>query len=267
MLNRENFKNGSILFLFMLMIGCSSSVKNLENETLLPEIDVVQVKEDSEEALKLAQEAKIDVQMVNTKIAEVDNNLVLLGEKVAAVSTAKIEELENRLSLLTEAFKELYQKVAAIEVLPQIKISKPKSTKPALFSPTEAGTIITSSEYDIYQNALRLFDRRSYNEAKKLFTDLLKKYPKGSYADKSQYWIGETYYAQSDYAQAIKAFNLVHKYKNSSKSDDAQLKIALSYLRLGKNDLAIDEFKRLINRYPASEFVPRAEKYLSEIKS
>jgi tol-pal system protein YbgF len=266
MLKRVNFTNGVVVAIFLMMIGCASSVQNLEDETLLPEIDVVQVKEDSEEALKLAQEAKIDVQMVNTKIAEVDNNLVLLGEKVSAVSSAKIEELENRLSLLTEAFKELYEKVAAIEVLPQIKVKKPTRIKPAVFSPTEAGTILTSSEYDLYQNALRLFDRRSYVESKKLFADLIKKYPKSNYADKSQYWIGEISYAKSDYAQAIKAFNLVHKYKNSSKADDAQLKLALSYLRLGKNDLAIDEFKRLINRYPASEFVPSAQKYLSEIK-
>lgn len=250
----------------VVTVGCASSVSNLEEETLLPEIDVVQVKEYSEEALKLAQEAKIDVQMVNTKLSEVDNRLVVLNEEVSSVSLAKIEELENRLALLIEAFKELHEKVAAIEILPQIKIAKPKSTKPAVFSPTDAGTLITSSEYDIYQNALRVFDKRSYVEARKLFTDVIKKYPSGNYADKAQYWIGECYYHVDDYAQAISAFNLVHKYKNSSKSDDAQLKLGLSYLRMGKNDLALDEFKRLINRYPASEYVPRAKKYISEIK-
>jgi hypothetical protein len=42
-----------------LLIGCASSLNQAENETLLPEIDVVQVKEYSEEALKLAQEVKM----------------------------------------------------------------------------------------------------------------------------------------------------------------------------------------------------------------
>lgn len=266
MVRRDLIKHLVAVAALVMSVGCASSVSNLEEETLLPEIDVVQVKEYSEEALKLAQEAKIDVQMVNTKLSEVDNRLVVLNEEVSSVSLAKIEELENRLSLIIEAFKELHEKVAAIEILPQIRIAKPKSKQPAVFSPTDAGTLITSSEYDLYQNALRVLDKRSHDEARRLFSDVLKKYPSGDYADKAQYWIGECYYAIADYAQAINAFNLVHKYKNSSKSDDAQFKLGISYLRMGKNDFAIDEFKRLINRYPASEYVPRAKKYISEIK-
>jgi tol-pal system protein YbgF len=252
-----------------ILAGCASTVTQLESETLLPEIDVVQVKEYSEEALKLAQEAKIDIQMVNTKLSDVDNKLVVLSEEVASVSLAKIEELENRISLLIEAFKDLHEKMAAIEILPQIRIVKPKNKKsklPAVFSPSAPGTMITSSEYDQYQLALRTFDKRTYDKAGILFADLINKYPDGEYTDKAQYWIGECFYAKADYANAIVSFNKVLKYKNTSKADDAQLKLGLSYLRMGKSDLAIDEFKRLINRYPGSEYISRAEKYLSEVQ-
>jgi len=109
-----------------LLVGCGSSLKKMEGETLLPEIDVVQVKEYSEEALKLAQEAKIDVQMINTKISDIDNKLMVLTEEVSSVSLAKIEELENRLSLLIEAFKDLHEQMASIEVLPQVRVGKKK---------------------------------------------------------------------------------------------------------------------------------------------
>lgn len=246
-----------------LLVDCGSSLKKMEGETLLPEIDVVQVKEYSEEALKLAQEAKIDVQMINTKISDIDNKLMVLTEEVSSVSLAKIEELENRLSLLIEAFKDLHEQMASIEVLPQVRVGKKKS---ATFSPSDAATLVTSSEYDHYQNALRTFDKRAYDKANEMFADLLKKYPEGEYRDKAQYWIGECFYAKGDYANAIAAFNKVLKYTKSSKADDAQLKLGLSYLRMGKNDMAADEFKRLINRYPGSEYVPRAEKYLADIK-
>lgn len=249
-----------------LLAGCAQSLNQLENETILPEIDVVQVKEYSEEALKLAQEAKIDVQMINTKIADIDNRLVVLSEEVSSVSLAKIEELENRLSLLIEAFKDLHEQMAAIEILPQIRIVKPKKRKPAVFSPSQAGTIITSSEYDHYQTALRTFDKRSYNKTLELLHQILKQFPMGEYSDKAQYWIAECYYAKADYANAVASFNKVFNYKKTSKADDAQLKLALSYLRMGKISMAADEFKRLINRYPSSEYVPRAEKYLTEIK-
>jgi tol-pal system protein YbgF len=254
----------SVLFLVLVHIGCGPSIKQLENETLLPEIDVVQVKEYSEEALKLAQEAKIDVQMVNTKLTDIDQRLVVLSEEVSSVSLAKIEELENRLSLLIEAFKDLHEQMAAIEVLPQIRVSKKKGS--ASFSPSDAASMMTSTEYEHYQTALRLYDARSYDKAIEQFKDLLEKYPDGEYRDKAQYWVAECHYAKGDYANAIASFNKVLEYKQTSKADDAQLKLGLSYLRMGKNDVAADEFKRLINRYPASEYVPRAEKYLSEIK-
>ncbi len=263
MIEKEHLKMLLVNVIAVVLGGCSSSLNQLENETLLPEIDVVQVKEYSEEALKLAQEAKIDVQMINTKLADIDQRLVVLSEEVSSVSLAKIEELENRLSLLIEAFKDLHEQMAAIEVLPQIRVGKKKKT--AVFSPSEAGALVTSSEYDHYQSALRTYDKHTYDKAREMFVDLLKKYPKGEYRDKAQYWIGECYYAKGDYANAIASFNKVFEYKRSSKADDAQLKLGLSYLRMGKNGMAADEFKRLINRYPGSEYVPRAEKYLSEI--
>ena len=39
-----------------------SAMKQAEEKALLPEIDIVQLKENSDEALKLAQEAKLEVQ-------------------------------------------------------------------------------------------------------------------------------------------------------------------------------------------------------------
>ncbi len=262
---RDCFKVMIAVITAGLLIGCGSSLNQLESETLLPEIDVVQVKEYSEEALKLAQEAKIDVQMMTTKLTDIDHRLIVLSEEVSSVSLAKIEELENRLSLLIEAFKDLHEQMAAIEILPQIRVGKRKS-KSAVFSPSDAATLVTSSEYDHYQNALRTFDKRTYAKSLEMFNDLIKKFPEGEYKDKAQYWIGECYYAKGDYPNAVAAFNKVFDYKKTSKADDAQLKLGLSYLRMGKNGMAGDEFKRLINRYPGSEYVPRAEKYLAEIK-
>ncbi len=253
-----------LIIIGALCFGCAPSLDQLENENLLPEIDVVQVKEYSEEALKLAQESKMDVQMLNTKVTDLDNRIVVLSEEVASVSLAKIEDLENRLSLLIEAFKDLNEQILTMEVLPQVRLKK--RDKSALFSPSDAAKLLTSSEYNIYQEALGTFDKRAYTKAREMFSEVLNKFPDGDYNDKAQYWIGECYYAQADYAKAIAAFNKVLKYKQTSKADDAQLKLGLSYLKTGENAMAVDEFKRLINRYPGSEYVPRAEKYLKEIR-
>ncbi len=248
-----------------LAAGCASSVKQIEDHALLPEIDIVQLKENSDEALKLAQEAKLDVQVVNTKLAEIDNRLVVLSEEVSSVSLAKIEEIENRLSLLIEAYKDLQQQIAAILVMPNVK-SKGTGGGPApTFSPSSAAAIVTSSEYEAYQNALRAFNNRSYDKALKLFSELLEKYPGGNYASNAQYWIGESHYASGKFPDAIAAFDKVLSYSNSPKADDAQLKIGLCYLKMGKKTHATEAFNLLINRFPASEYVPRAKKYLAEL--
>ena len=52
----------------LLLHHCAKNVPPPEGSALLPEIDVIQVKENSDEALKLAQEAKLDVEALNSKV-------------------------------------------------------------------------------------------------------------------------------------------------------------------------------------------------------
>jgi tol-pal system protein YbgF len=248
-----------------LLAGCAGSLKDQNSSTLLPEIDVVQVKENSDEALKLAQEAKLSIDAINTKLVELDNKMILLSEEVSSVSLAKIEEIENRLTLLIEAYKDLNAQVQSMEVLPQVKAKGTGSA--ATFTPSTASDILkTSSEYESYNNALKAFNARNYELALSNFSETIKKYPAGTYSDNCQYWVGECQYASGDYAAAINSFKKVFSYANSSKADDAQLKVGLSYLKLGQYGAAKTELKTLIDRYPASEYVERAKKYLAEIK-
>lgn len=252
-------------FAIALLGGCAGSVQQIHNEALLPEIDVIQVKENSDEALKLAQEAKLEVNVLSTKITEIDNKIILLSEEISSVSAAKIEELENRLALLVEAYKDLHAQIKAIEAMPLRGSQKAKKSPAPTFSPASAISLVNSPEYDLYQQALQIFNKRQYEEAAALFNDLLKHYPGGKYAANAYYWIGECYYAISDFASAISAFKKVLTFKNSQKGDDAQNKIALSFLKMGQSVEAKTEFKKLVERYPASEFVPRAKQYLKEI--
>jgi tol-pal system protein YbgF len=258
-----------ILLLTSLFLGCAGTPKHKpSSETLLPEIDVVQVKENSEEALKIAQETKLDVDVLNNKATELDNKLIALTEDVSSVSVAKIEEIENRLTLLVEAFKDLQAQVTALQNAPvqrSAKSSGPQAS--ATFSPASASKALSrSTEYDTYQNALRVFNARNYDQALKAFSDIIKQYPQGSYVDNCYYWNGECSYALRDYANAIASFKKVFDYKNSSKADAAQLKIGMSYMKMGQTALAKTELKTLIDRYPASAYVSRAQKYLSEMK-
>jgi tol-pal system protein YbgF len=264
-------KNAITVTVAIFLVGCAGSVKHLENEALLPEIDVIQVKENSDEALKLAQEAKLNVEVVSNKITELDNKQIALSEEISLISAAKIEELENRLSYLVEAFKDLQAQIKVLEASVSVLGSRPPPAKPKsptdpTFAPSSAAELVTTPEYDVYQTALRTFNNRQYDQAIKMFGDLVSQYPDGKYADNAYYWKGECYYALADFASAIVAFKKVGDFKNSAKADDAQLKIGLSFLKMGQQGPAVEELKKLIDRYPGSEYVPRAKKYLEEIK-
>lgn len=117
-----------------------------------------------------------------------------------------------------------------------------------------------------YQQALQTYQSRKYREAITLFESLLAAQPNHKLADNCQYWIGECRYALGEYEQAIADFQKVFGLGDGNKSDAAQLKLGLCYLRLGDKLRAKEEFQRLLVEYPKSEFAPRAQSYLDKLQ-
>ena len=267
----------------MLATGCAKTLPPPEGNALLPEIDVVQVKENSDEALRLAQEAKLDVEALNSKVAELGNQIAALSDDIANISVAKIEEMENRVSLLSEEVKGLQKMLEGVELKKKAPPPKPLAT----FQPGEArdstaksplpakGTKIDNTkvslaiggDHDAYQNALRIFNNRNYNDAIRDFKVLLDADPKGTYADNCTYWIGECFYMMGDFAQSISWYKKVADYTDTEKADDAQYKIAKSFARLGENGQAVAEYEKLLSLYPSGEYTARAKEELQKLKS
>ncbi|MCG8608533.1 tetratricopeptide repeat protein [bacterium] len=127
----------------------------------------------------------------------------------------------------------------------------------------------TTSTFDFklkYDQALRQYNARSYNEAIAIFSELLMADSEHSLSDNCQYWIGESYYGLQNYNQAISEFEKVFLFPNSNKVDDAQLKLGLCYMRLGDRVQAHAEFDRLLANYPNSEYKAAAQKYLGKLQ-
>ncbi len=264
-----------IIGLLLLVVGCARTVPPPEGSALLPEIDVVQVKENSDEALRLAQEAKVDVEALNSKVTVLSNNVEALTEEMANISAAKIEELENRLAILWEEVKDikkLLENVVIQKKPKKMKIFKPSSAKRGKKLSVKAKKIdntkgsIKGANHSAYQTALTTFNSRSYSKSIKQFKKLLASDKNGIYADNCCYWIGECYYMINDYAQAIGWYNKVFNYTDTEKADDAQFKVAKSYFKLGETKQSVKEYKKLLSLYPSSEYVKRAKTDLQKIK-
>ena len=65
-----------------------------------------------------------------------------------------------------------------------------------------------------------------------------------------QYWLGEVFYAQKDFSQAVIEFGEgLKKYPDSIKGPDNMLKLGLSFSNLGKKDDACNVLYELEIKY------------------
>ena len=90
------------------------------------------------------------------------------------------------------------------------------------------------------------------------------RYPAHEYADSAQFWIGESYFSQGVYEQAIVEFNrVINAYPQGKRAPDALLMIGDSYKKLGQPDRAKAAYNRLIAQHPASEAAYMAKKRIN----
>jgi tol-pal system protein YbgF len=117
-----------------------------------------------------------------------------------------------------------------------------------------------------YQEALQAYRSQRFSEAIQKFEALLTENGKNSLADNCQYWIGEAYYDQGNFNQAIVSFQKVFSFPNSNKDDSAQLKLGLCYVKLNDRPKAREEFQKLINNYPSSEYLGIARQFIAQFE-
>jgi tol-pal system protein YbgF len=196
--------------------------------------------EESADALRLAQESRLELQ----------------------TQSARLKELEGQVRDLTEILswtaEQIQSQTRQIDSLRQ-GAGAPAASSFAPVNAAPAPQRISSDEASQYRLALDQYFGRNYAAALKAFTELQAQYPKGAYADNAEYWIGESRFAQGDFAGALAAFRKVFTFAGTEKADDAQLKIGYCHLRLNDRKKAEEEFRKLVSLYPSSEYVDRAQ--------
>src|SRR5207245_1999698 len=102
--------------------------------------------------------------------------------------------------------------------------------------PPRPDTLRPDGAEEAYNAALALFRAREHGQAVLDLLDFIAKYPRHLLAPNAQYWIGEAYYVQRDYRQALVEFQrVIDMAPASPKAADALLKMGLSYTNLREN--------------------------------
>jgi tol-pal system protein YbgF len=193
-----------------------------------------------------------------------------IGAAAAAASTTKPDKTASQ-EEVDKLKRQLAQKDAQISDLKQqvknqnIQISQLESQRSTPMT-VSAGAVgdVPPGEYQMrYQEGLDLFHARNYKQAVEVFESLIASDATNSLSDNAQYWIGECHYALGQYKKAIIDFEKVFTFPKSNKNPDAQFKLGLCYTRLGDSAKAREEFQRLVDVYPESDYVSRAQDKLA----
>jgi tol-pal system protein YbgF len=114
-----------------------------------------------------------------------------------------------------------------------------------------------------YMKAYGLFSANNYPAAAESFNSFIANYPESEYAANARYWLGECYFNDKRYKEAIDAFTKALDMKPSAgRSADALLKIGQAWHGLNEPAKGTAVLKSLIDKYPGSDAAQQAKKQL-----
>ncbi len=189
-----------------------------------------------------------------------------LRNEIQAVR-GKLEETEFRLKQQTRAFEEYKQQTEA--QLDRITGSAgsaygvssppyggnepvPESEVPG--NTPQGGTAGASlSAEELYTQGKTAFDKGDYNRSHNMFRMLVNQYPNAAYADNAQFWLGEIYYRQRQYENAILEYQtVIEKYPQGNKVRASLLKQGFSFANMGDGANARLILQELVDKHPGS---------------
>jgi tol-pal system protein YbgF len=210
-----------------------------------------------------------------TNFIGADTGKVVEAPKPAVVAPAQLAQYEKQIEDLRTENTDLKQKNVKLEqenrgINARISDAEAKyaaeklradrveeSAKNTAQAPkAEEEKPVSTSAYDV---ALKAFNSRKYDAAAKGFKAIVADGSNADLTSRAKYWLGETYYAQKKYNEALPLFQESLKLKNSAKKADAQFMIAQTYDRLGNKVKAKAAYEKVVKDYPMSKNVKRAK--------
>ncbi len=125
----------------------------------------------------------------------------------------------------------------------------------------------TDLEKDKYRKAFARMKAAQYEAATSAFEQFLSAYPQSELASNAAYWAGEGHLIKKQNQVALDSFMIViERYPNSPKVADAQLRAADSLANLNRIEDAKKMYQNVINGRPSSRAAQMASKRLNGLK-
>jgi len=173
--------------------------------------------------------ARVDMQLLTGKV----DDLRIQAQRPADDLALLKEDTGKRLALLEDRLTKLEQGLAD---------QQKKAAEPP---PTPEG---------MYQQGLDAMKSGDTAKAREIFSKFLDQHPKHKLAANAHYWMGESYYSEKNFEQAILEFQEVIKnFPEKDKVPAAMLKQGMAFKEIGDNKSSLYIFKKLTEEFPKSE--------------
>jgi len=187
---------------------------------------------------------RIDVQVLAGKV----DDLGLVAKKPFDDIALLKEDASKSLGALDERVKKLEAEVEKLAALAK-SLEHPPTAE------------------NVYKQAFDVFKGGDTAKAREMFNKFTEQFPDNALSANARYWVGETYFMEKNYEQAVLEFQRVIKeYPGKGKVPAAMLKQGLAFKELGDAKSARFIVKELIEKFPTSEEIPAAKDFLQKLK-
>ncbi|MET0213550.1 MAG: tetratricopeptide repeat protein [Vicinamibacterales bacterium] len=263
----------------LLYVASPAGAQNREHQQMAAELRMLQ-EQTQQLAITLAavnQALAESVKLLNTRMDE-DANALRKGfadQKLLidnmATDVSRIRERSNdtnvRIGSLQEELEALRTTVQALQqtavappapapvVDPLAPAGTGTSTTPAPLPPPVAPPSTAGlSPTRLYETAQADYFAGQWSSAISGFEAFLRAFPRSEQADDAQLYIGETYFAQNQWSEAIAAYNqLIQSYAGTNSVPVAYYKRGLAQERLGQIDAARASWEAAAKSFPDSD--------------
>lgn len=206
-----------------------------------------------------------EILQIYTQVKNMSEQLKFLQKSVlefkenSDAGMQKIATLNDKIAELTSTLSRIYEEV-------QKEKAEVATVAPEKREKTGEEKYIYSQPQQIYYAAYSDYIKGNYSLAIAGFRQYLERFKDSPFAENAQYWIGECYYSQKDYENAIKEFDfLIVTYPKADKIPSAYLKKGYALLEMMRIEEGKKILRDLISKFPFSEEAKLAEEKLRRI--
>ena len=261
---------------YMLVIAAAlvaAAPAHAQRQSLADRVATLEAKANNPQAnldlLNRIEQQQTELRELRSQLEQLQNE----NEQLKQRNRDQYLDLDGRLERLESGAPGVTPPVSPPVAGANASAAAPISVAPAVAEPAptvhgDVGAMASAGdERAAYNAAFDQLKAGKYADSAELFTSFLTLYPNGVYAPNALYWLGESYYVTQNYQMAAQQFRaLIDRYPTHEKASGAVLKLGLSEFGLGKMDEAERILADVVARYPGSDVANIASGHLRSMQ-